>query len=136
MGINTQGEIVGFADTPEGLIHVVLWNNGKIVGIGTNLTGNSLAIAINDQGWILVVNETQGFLYHPPKGFLDIAMGLNQENDTIVPIGFNQKGEVLGISLHLTEDTEDRTTIIKFPFIFSPDKGKPVILPHWPIVRD
>jgi len=54
VGINNKGQIVGFAFTSSFVSHAVLWENGRIVDLGSSPTKESIynADAINDDGLI------------------------------------------------------------------------------------
>jgi probable HAF family extracellular repeat protein len=75
IAINDVGQIIGFSDTvplisvnpfPAGWErHAVLWENGNIIDLG--LGGNSYVYDINNLGWVVGYNDTEGF---PRRGFL------------------------------------------------------------------
>lgn len=50
--INSSGEVVGAADTVNGLSRAVLWTNGTVIDLGTLGGQTSRAEAINDRGQI------------------------------------------------------------------------------------
>lgn len=149
LALNNQGEVVGFAETADGQMHAFVKRGEQMIDLGAHFPDTSLAYAINDKGWILGIykNEKgkfQGFLYHETKGFLDIARGLlkglskglseQYDNSFNVPIGFNQKGQVVGILFYVEErqyKTFSFPEILRFPFAFDPKKGKAVRLPKY-----
>lgn len=138
LSINNKGEVVGFAETKEGKFHAFITKNKKMVDIGKNFNGNSLAVAINELGWVAGIYQDElerfrGFLYHETKGTFDIGQGLpdHHEISYYVPIGFNQRGEVLGFFFYGKIDEEGYHYIEKFPFIFNPEKGRALPLPNW-----
>lgn len=132
-GINNAGIMAGFAEGIDGKIHAFLKTPKKLVNLGILFPDNSMALDINDQGWVVGAHKDekgllQGFLYHSEKGVVNIAQGLNEHYTTSfnIPIGFNQKGQVLGILFFIKEEK-----VYRLPFVFNPETGRAVHLPHY-----
>lgn len=133
LGVNTQGAIVGWAETPEGLIHAFLKMEETTVDIGAELPSESLALDINDEGWVLGIGKDaqglfQTFLYHREKGLVNVAQQLQGQypHSFSIPIGFNQKGQVVGVIFHPGENGT-----LRFPFTYNPANGNSAPLPHY-----
>lgn len=134
LGINNGGTVVGFAEGISGQLHAFMKTSNKLVNLGLLFPDTSLALDINDQNWTLGIYKDekglfQGFLYHPNKGVVNIAQGLNDHYATSfnIPLGFNEKGQVIGMLYFFKDEAFHRT-----PFAFDPEVGRAVHLPHYP----
>lgn len=149
-GVNNHGDIVGFAETSEGKLHAFVKKEDQLTDIGSNFKDTSLAFAISNDGWVLGVYKDekgrfQTYLYHETKGLLDIAQNLSEEYEEyyVVPIGFNQKGQVVGMFFYVEErqyGSEGSTFTVpetlRFPFVFDPLTGSATRLPNYPSMID
>ncbi len=91
--INNAGAIVGYADTPEGTNHAILWEDGSLEDLSGAVGEPSYALAINDSGLIVgssVYSPARqgGFLYDGQMHW-DFPAGL-------YPTDINNSGEVVG----------------------------------------
>jgi hypothetical protein len=137
LGVNSGGALVGFAEGVSGKLQAFLKTSDKMVNLGLLFPDTSLALHINDQEWVLGIYKDdkglfQGFLYHPKKGVVNIAHGLNDHYTTSfnIPIGFNENGQVVGVLYFLKDNALHRTA-----FAYDPDSGRAVHLPHYPHVE-
>lgn len=65
--INNRGQIVGVSETADGHGHAFLWDNGLMSDLGTaDGHTDSLAVAINERGQVLVESHAQ--LSYPTEG--------------------------------------------------------------------
>jgi len=64
-GINSAGQVVGYAETAAGHRHAFLWSNGSMQDLGTLPgTTDSIATSINDAGQVVGVTANGNIEYH------------------------------------------------------------------------
>jgi probable extracellular repeat, HAF family len=100
LGINSVGQIVGFAGPQPGLEHGVLWYKGAVTDLGTLGGPSSDAVAINEQGQIVGIADTAGGPANPflwQNGVM-IDLGTLPGDVGGLAEGINNKGQVAGIS--------------------------------------
>jgi probable HAF family extracellular repeat protein len=68
--INEAGQIVGWAETPDGATHAVLWEHGAIQDLGTQFERSSLAEHINNAGQVIVESRSNPFFDPAARSFL------------------------------------------------------------------
>jgi len=99
LGVNDTGQVVGSADTPQGLRHAYLWENGVMVDLGTlgyPPPAQSEAWDINNQG--VVVGPVGGG--DPNKAFIwenGVQTELGNPQVLKTAYGVNDAKQVVGI---------------------------------------
>lgn len=95
--INDAGQVVGWAQTAAGEYHAFIWQDGEMTDLAPMLVGNfSAAIAINDQGQILLKSATPAgehtFLYNNGQ----LADLENFGSNYAVATDLNNNGQIAG----------------------------------------
>ena len=112
-GINILGQVVGYADTAEGLQRAFLYSGGQMINLGIigDRWCSSIAYGINDNGQI--VGETftpeedrRAFLY---KNGVMADLGTLGGN-TSVATAINDRGQVAGLAPVLGRWTSSSST--------------------------
>jgi probable HAF family extracellular repeat protein len=112
--VNKAGQVVGNADTADGLNHAFLWDKGTMVDLGTLGGQYSSADAINDLGQVVGTSNLPGdtsghaFLITPKDGVWFQDSDLDGRNDLMIDLGtlngsansvaadINNAGQVVG----------------------------------------
>ncbi|MGA5298408.1 hypothetical protein ACPCHT_00685 [Nucisporomicrobium flavum] len=96
--INNRGEVVGTSMFGTSADHAALWRRGKLVNLDTGPVEWTMAVAINDRGWIAGHNESlipaHTFLWR--AGVITDLGNLGADNTGVVDL--NNRGQVLGYS--------------------------------------
>lgn len=105
LGVNERGQVVGSADTSEGLRHAYLWENGVMSDLGT-LPGHAQSEAwdINNLGEAVGISVPGG--YHAVlwrKGQI-IALGSLGQGGSTSALAINDARQVVGHPAFLWED--------------------------------
>jgi probable HAF family extracellular repeat protein len=118
--INTSGQVVGWSQPSDGIVHGFLWQNGVMTDLGTlgGLSGYSRALGINDVGQIVGSSTAFDGLSHaflltpedtdgngaPDRWFRD--SNSDRKNDLMLDLGpnsyaddVNNAGQVVGASI-------------------------------------
>ena len=95
--MNDKGQIVGQSVTNKGYTHAFLWENGKMIDLGTLGGKTSRAMGINNKGQVVGGTEdTKGsyrpFIWDKVQGMRELGKGLDEGN----AISINDKGQVIG----------------------------------------
>jgi uncharacterized protein (TIGR03437 family) len=103
-GINTAGQVVGYAANDKGAYHAFVWQNGQMRDLGTlpNFK-ESFAWAINDAGQIAGTSNNLGDLQ--PRAFR-WQNGTMTDAGTFAPRAINRNGEMAG-TLHVKRNNVD-----------------------------
>ena len=104
LAINERGRVVGWAETPDGARHAVLWEEGRALDLGV-LPGctRSEAWDINDDGLIVGIASTdahgaeRAFAWH--DGRMDELPGLAAPKGGASASAVNNLGQIVGGSL-------------------------------------
>jgi probable HAF family extracellular repeat protein len=107
-GLNNQGQVVGRAAVQSGETHAVLWQDGRLVDLGTIPGGQySEAYAINDRGqvvgWSTIDQSTCTAFdgcwhaFHWEDGIMTDLLGLDPRFQSYA-YSLNDKGQIVGIS--------------------------------------
>jgi probable HAF family extracellular repeat protein len=104
VGINRSGQIVGQSLSADGKTsRLFLWQNGRMTHLGTPRGKSCFAIAINDDGHVIVSCSSPGRAYLWQKGKLTNLGTLpdpsgRQPDDTTWAVAINDHGQVVGTS--------------------------------------
>jgi probable HAF family extracellular repeat protein len=119
--INNNGDIVGASDTPAQHVRAVLWQNGRIVKLGTLGGKHSSAVLINDRGQVFGWSTLAGNIDPDPHVFrwekgkmTDLGY---HPSDTII-LTPERANEVIGVATHsrvsnLREDPQSLHTMFR-----------------------
>ncbi|HKQ56465.1 MAG TPA: T9SS type A sorting domain-containing protein [Candidatus Eisenbacteria bacterium] len=93
-GINQHGVMIGWATTPGGHTHAVLWENGALVDLSPEAI-YAVAVSINDRGQVLIRDfGGRGFLWE--RGTRTDLGTLG--GSSCIPYAMNARGQVVGSS--------------------------------------
>ncbi len=130
LGINDAGQVVGWAETAEGVTHAFLWNpdspnaaTGTMIDIGILDNGySSTAEDINNNGQVvgwtaynsIYSGPKAAFLWDPVNGMTDLGTlgGLSSQ-----AFGINDAGQVVGTAKTADWEYSDETSA----FLWNPD---------------
>jgi probable HAF family extracellular repeat protein len=102
--VNDNGEIAGYAAIAEKQTHAVKWSpDGTIQDLGTlSGTMSSNAFFINQSGHVAGYSRPtdccgkQRTFFWTPAGIVDIGLLPNHQNGRSIPIGFNNRDQIVG----------------------------------------
>lgn len=100
-GINNRGQSVGYAAANNGDTHAVLWQNERVVDLGTSSGHEARAVAINDHSQIVGYASLKRFQYRHAM----LWQGGKRHDLTTLPgdtdsqaAAINNRGQIIGSS--------------------------------------